>query len=488
MGSSSLLSAASRNALKNAPLRKKAEAAVTKGIFPALGVGAVVGGFKRLTAGAATPAEAAETPAAPEVDTGLPSLGGEAELLPGETPGLSPEEEVRKGIEDAIGNLEAGVGTKSDADAVANGEQSILDKSVADAMAALEAAYGGPEEVAAGAAAGDPILLQQLAGIDADYRAGLLQIQANYAGALSQVAGYQAQADALMKDVAAQQMAGFEAAAGGLEAMSPGVGLTGSQAAAAGVSDTALGGAGITGAALSRGLAGAASVQAAADRLRLGTDLAGQLATGRLTQADLEAGLSRAAAGEKAAARTESAQREAEARALAKQQKREDAIRIAELKYQAALDKQAEAVRKEENEAARKQRIAELKMNAELDLAMKIASMTPEERAAYKNSTAGKKSFKAPTWYGKRDSRDPNTPVTITGSVAPATVGSVQRAQDMLDAQLQQPEAQDPTTALAVWADFYNKIGPDAVAIYAATGRPASAGAMVKQLFNTPKK
>jgi hypothetical protein len=265
--------------------------------------------------------------------------------------------------------------------------------------------------------------------------------------------------------------------------------MTGAQAAAAGVSDTALGGAGITGAALSRGLAGAASVQAAADRLRLGTDLSGQLATGRLTQADLEAGLARAAVGEKAVARTESAKRESAARELAKQQKREDAVRIAELKYQAAIDKQTEATRKAENDASRKDRIAELKMNAEINLAMKIAGMTPAERAAYKGSTAGSKNFIAPSWYGKRDSRDPSKGLPIeVPSQTNVTVATVARAHDQLDYQLQQPEAQDPTTAFGVWTDFFDKAGPDARAIYAATGRPQSAGEMTKQIFSTPKK
>jgi hypothetical protein len=446
--------------------------------------------FSKLQSDEAT---AQEPVVIPEVDAGLPSLGGigEAELLPGETPGLSPEQELKKELDDSFRRLEQGIGTKQDADNLATGQQSILDKSAADAMAALEAAYGGSAEVAAGAAAGDPILLQQLAGIDADYQAGMLQIQANYAGALGQVAGYQAQADALMKDVAAAQMAGFEAAAGGLEAMSPGVGLTGAQAAAAGVSDTALGGAGITGAALSRGLAGAASVQAAADRLRLGTDLSGQLATGRLTQADLESGLSRAAAGEKASARTESAQREAEARALAKQQKREDAIRIAELKYQAALDKQAEAVRKEENEAARKQRIAELKFNAEQDLAMKVAAMTPAERAAYKNSTASKKNFKVPTWYGKNKGGDASETIPVPGTEAKvATVGDVNVALDLLNSAMQDPAATDPTTAYKYWNEFFFNVPKDVRAIYRATNRPDSAGVIYKQLFgsSTPAK
>ena len=166
----------------------------------------------------------------------------------------------------------------------------------------------------------------------------------------------------------------------------------------------------------------------------------------------------------------------------------EGAIRAAELKYQAALDAKAAEERKEEREADRKARIAELKANAEIDLAMKLASMTPAERAAYKGSAAGSKTFKVPTWYGKRDSRDSATPINVAGSTVPVTVGSAARVQDLMDAQLQQPEAQDPTTALAVWADFYNKIGPEALAIYKATGRPDSASAMVKQIFGTPKK
>ena len=488
-----LVSAVGRNEIKNLPTKTAKVSAVAKAALPAaLGGYIAKEGFQGLTTPPAAAAEADTTTVTPPVEeTVLPPIGGTV-LEEGAVGGPSAEQEVLDAINTAIGRLESGAGTKNDADTVASGETAILDKSVSDALAALEAAYGGSAAVAEAVTAGDPILLQQLASIDADYQAGLLQIKGAYAGALAQVEGYQTQADALLKEVAAEQMAGFEAAAGGLEAMSPGTGLTGSQAAAAGVSDTALGGAGITGAALARGIAGAASAQAAADRLRLGTDLGGQLATGRLTQADLEAGLSRAALGEKAAARTEAAKREADARALAKEQKRADAIRIAELKYQAALDKQAEATRKEENEAARKQRIAELKMNAELDLAMKVAAMTPAERAAYKASAAGSKKFTAPSWYGKRDPRNANEPLdgkTKDADGVPYTVGQAQRAQDLLDAQLQQPEAQDPATAYAVWTDFFDKAG-EANKIYTATGRPASAGAMVKQLFggSTPKK
>lgn len=485
-----LLSAPGRAQIKNLPGKlPKARAIAAGTVLPAIGA---------TTAGLAaksifTPPAAAEAEAAlpEELVTGpsvLAPLGGEAVVTPGLEAGITAEQQVQDIIDSAIGKLESGQGTVDDANTVASGQKSVLDNAADQAMAALEQAYGGTDAVNTAVAAGDPILLQQLAGIDADYKAGMLQIQANYAGALGQVEGYQAQADALLKDVAAKQMAGFEAAAGGLEAMSPGVGLTGPQAAAAGVSDTALGGAGITGAALARGLAGAASSQAAADRLRLGTDLAGQLATGRLAQADLETALSRAALGEKAAARTESAQRESEARTLAAQQKRADAIRISELKYQAALDKQAEAVRKAENEAARKQRIAELKMNAELDLAKSIANMTPEELAAFRGSAANK-GVKTPSWYGKPIVGDINQAVKVPGhSLGTATIGDIQNANDVLDAALQDPKAMDPTLAFKYWAGVYDKYDKDTIALLTKGGRPNSASAMVKTLFSTPAK
>ena len=490
-GKNSLLNADTRAAFRNASALGKAKTLATKAALPVFGAYQVKSGAKDMfTGGAKAPtAPAAEALAPTTQEPVLPPLGGGADTTT--DAGLSAEQETRNAIEAAISNLETGNGTKEDADTVAAGQTSVLEQAVTDAMAGLEAAYGGAAGIDSALAAGDPILAQQLAGIDADYQAGMMQIQANYAGALGQVAGYQAQADALMRDVAAQQMAGFEAAAGGLEGMVPSTGVAADQAAAAGVSNTALGGAGITGAALARGLAGAASAQAAADRLRVGTDLQGQLATGRLTQADLASGLARAAAGEKAAARAESAKRDAEARAAERAQKRADAQRLAELKYQAALDKQASADKKAQAEEDRKQRIAELKMNAELDLAMKIAGMTAEERAAYKGSTAGSKKFTVPSWYGKADTRDASTPVKVAGYTGgQITVGEVQNMTDLLDSYMQDPRATNPSTSFSYWADKYAALDPDALAILRSTKRPASASAMYKSLFGgaTPTK
>jgi hypothetical protein len=278
--------------------------------------------------------------------------------------------------------------------------------------------------------------------------------------------------------------ASFEAAAGGLEGMSPSSGMSAAQANAAGVSDTALGGAGVTGAALARGLSGAAQAASIADQFALGTSLGDQLASGRMTQADVQAALSREALGAKGEARTASAQRQYEDRVRKQAQAREDRQRVADIKYQRALDKESQKIRKQEIADDRKYKVAETKASIERDLALKVAGMTPAERADYLGKTSSKK-MKVPGWVGNRDPRSGDTLVDIKlPSQTKATVTMVNQALDIMDAQLQNADARNKDKALTFWSKFFTEtVGPDAIAIYEAKGRPSTASAMVKSLF-----
>lgn len=450
------------------------------------GLNALTDTYKRLTGGIPAAAEDlgdVTEDTTQQLDPGL--------FLPGyaEEPGLegeSPSDIVDKIIDDALGRIDAGIGTEDDANTIAQGESAQLEDAVDAALKELEDAMGGPDAVEAGIAGGDPILMQQLAAIEADYQAGQAAINANYEAALSRVSGYQTQSNQLLTDAAAAMGANFEAAAGGLEGISPGTGMTADQAAAAGISDTALGGAGVTGAALARGLSGATQAEALADKFALGTAMSDQLASGALSQADLQAALAREAMGAKGEARTASAVRESEARKLKQQQDREDRIRIAELKLQRTMDKEAERTRKQERAEDQRNRKAELRMNAELDLAMKVAGMTPEERADYLGSKAGGAKITPPSWLGKRDTQAGDKLIDVKGAVGPVTVDDVNMAADLMDVQLKSASARNRETAQEHWTTFYETIkseNPNYIAIYRKLGRPTTAGAMVAQLF-----
>ena len=103
---------------------------------------------------------------------------------------------------------------------------------------------------------------------------------------MAQIQGYQTQASGLLSDVAKAQAADFERASGGLQAMQAPTGMSVEEASAIGLSPESVGGGGITGAALARGLGASSASQLAAEQVNLGTTLGDQLATGAMDQAD----------------------------------------------------------------------------------------------------------------------------------------------------------------------------------------------------------
>ena len=409
-------------------------------------------------------------------------IGGDG----GSYPAGSDAALVESIVQDALGKLQSGNGTKEDADVIAEAGSNELDNSVDNALQGLIDAYGSPEAIEDGVAQQDPLLLQQLAGIEADYQAGLAQIKEGYAAALQLVGGYQNEANALLADSTKNMAASFEAASMGMQGMGMSSGIpeyTALEGGISGISDTALGGAGITGAALGRGMSGAAQAQGLVQQLELGTTLGGQRAEGALSQADLEAALAREALGAKTGARTDSAERLSAERLAREEQARLDSQRIAEFKYNRALQLEEVARNEQATEEERRQAILELQAQAQIDLANKVVGMSAEERRAFLGQTGT--AAGTPSWYGTRIQGPANSGIkgllSSDGTKVPITVNTANRALDMLDAALQDTEARGPK-ALTYWSNFYNTIGPDAIKIYGSVGRPDTATKMVQQL------
>jgi hypothetical protein len=463
------------------------------------GLGATIGGIAGLLNQPSTTETTVPTTEVPPTlgQPELPGVGGigdggtgggnQIPYTPGDgfTPG-SDAALIEQMVDDAINNLVSGQGTKEDADTIADAGTNEVNQNVNDALNKLINAYGGEDAVQQGVEQQDPLLLMQLAGIEADYQAGLAQIKESYAAALELVGGYQDQANMLLADATKNLAASYEAAAMGMQGMGMSSGIpeyTALEGNLAGISDTALGGAGITGAALARGMSGAAQAQGLVDQLELGTTLGGQLAEGRLSQADLEAALAREALGARTEARTVSAERQAAERLAREEQARQDAQARAALEYERALQLEERALNAQEQERARQDAIAQLRLQAELDMANRIAGMTPQERRAFLGQTGT--GTRTPSWYGTRFQGTGTSTIkglsleTPAGNI-PVTVDQANVALDNLDAAIQQ-SLQDPTTLQLYWAEWYN-LNQDSIPTLRAAGRPTTATAMIREL------
>jgi hypothetical protein len=437
--------------------------------------GAAIGLPQLLGGGQTAPAEAVTPIVEEQVVT-------PEEMFPGYAPeegmdGPSPEEEYLAVLEDAIDQM------TEEADSAASSDAAAVESKADQALAEIIAMYGGEENTSAAAAAGDPILLQQLAAIEADYQAGMTQISNNYGAALTQINGYTQQANTLYNDLASKQAAAFESTAGALESGGIPLGLTAGEAAMSGVSDTALGGAGITGAALTRMLGEAGQAGIRADQGGIGIDLGTAAAEARLGQADLQAALGRDYLGAKSDARTAAAERAAAEREAQK----ERALQAALLKYEREVQKEQEAADKSERDAERRRQIAQWNAQTQMDLAEMVANMTAEEYARWKGSSAGKGGgFKAPSWYGKTLKGDPNQVVGgLKLSTLPATVQSVNDVLDIVYATMSSESARNPATALVTWQKLYESLDSDTKKILASRGIPTTATGMYKELFKS---
>jgi hypothetical protein len=284
---------------------------------------------------------------------------------PGATPGGATApvttrlEEIQRIQEQGLAELEASL-AQEDAD---------LDKARSEAIAAAiaAAAPAGPADLST-----DPLLAAELQSIDQQYQASKQQIANDYTAALSTVGQYQAQSDQLMRDLAAQQLAGIQTAAG--QAMAPVGGLTPEQAGELGVSQTALGGAGVTGAVNLGALGGVGAAQLAAERVAAAGTLGEQLATGRLQQAAQEAALARSVAEAQRGVRRVAAERAV----AAAQQTRQARMEQTNLALADIEARRGEAV-------SRRTAIAEAKRQNNRDLVDMLSRMSNEEYNAMRS-------------------------------------------------------------------------------------------------------
>jgi hypothetical protein len=317
--------------------------------------------------------------------------------------------------------------------------------------------------------AADPLLQQELAAINQQYTSAKQNIQDNYAAALNQVQGYQTQADQMMQELAAAQLAGIETAAGQAMAPAPGTGLSAEEAAAAGLSQTAVGGAGTTGAALLGGMGGVTSAQLAAQRVAAGSLLAEQLASGRLDQAAVETALEQALVDAERGARVTAAERQAREREVRRQQN----IEAADMRLRAAESRRAET-------ASKREAIAAARLQNNQRLADRIAGMSAEE---YRRFVGGDVTTVSPAWAKSRISPPAKGTGESTGVVPGFPAASVDDANTVL--QLFETEMgnilatnQDRATAInsiARWIiDVTNTYGVDARAVLRAAGHPVT--------------
>lgn len=202
---------------------------------------------------------------------------------------------INKAYQDRIANRKP----IEDIDISANAEIQKLNTNLQSQLDNLIKAYGSKREVQKAVQQEDPILLQELASIDAQYNLSLNDIQSSYTNALADAQRTQQLTDELLSKTTQQMTGGFEQIAGGLQGG---------------------GGADVSTAALLRGLSGAGAAGAAARQFETGVDLLGNIAGGRLAQARSESDLALSKASSKSQAQRGSAVRQAELRERIRQE------------------------------------------------------------------------------------------------------------------------------------------------------------------------
>ncbi len=234
--------------------------------------------------------------------------------LPTRTQGLSNEELTRQylaGLQDTTPDTVSSLNEMARSrmagrtpieaiDISANEEIKKLNANLEQSLQGLINAYGSRREVQKAVQEQDPILLQELAAIDAQYNLALNDIQSNYSSALASAERNQQQANELLSQTTSQMLGGFENIAGGLQ----GIG----------------GGVNISTAALARGLSGAAGAEAGARQFETGVDLLGDIAGARMAQARSQSDLAMMRAASQSQAQRSSAVREAERRERIRQE------------------------------------------------------------------------------------------------------------------------------------------------------------------------
>ena len=202
---------------------------------------------------------------------------------------------INKAYQDRIANRKP----IEDIDISANAEIQKLNTTLQSQLDNLIKAYGSKREVQKAVQQEDPILLQELASIDAQYNLSLNDIQSSYTNALADAQRTQQLTDELLSKTTQQMTGGFEQIAGGLQGG---------------------GGADVSTAALLRGLSGAGAAGAAARQFETGVDLLGNIAGGRMSQARSESDLALSRASSKSESQRGSAVRQANLREKIRQE------------------------------------------------------------------------------------------------------------------------------------------------------------------------
>ena len=202
---------------------------------------------------------------------------------------------INKAYQDRIANRKP----IEDIDISANAEIQKLNTTLQSQLDNLVKAYGSKREVQKAVQQEDPILLQELASIDAQYNLALNDIQSSYTNALADAQRTQQLTDELLSKTTQQMTGGFEQIAGGLQGG---------------------GGADVSTAALLRGLSGASATGAGARQFETGVDLLGNIAGGRMSQARSESDLALSRASSKSQAQRGSAVRQADLREQIRQE------------------------------------------------------------------------------------------------------------------------------------------------------------------------
>jgi hypothetical protein len=202
---------------------------------------------------------------------------------------------INKAYQDRIANRKP----IEDIDISANAEIQKLNTTLQSQLDNLVKAYGSKREVQKAVQQEDPILLQELASIDAQYNLSLNDIQSSYTNALADAQRTQQLTDELLSKTTQQMTGGFEQIAGGLQGG---------------------GGADVSTAALLRGLSGASATGAGARQFETGVDLLGNIVGGRLAQARSESDLALSRASSRSQAQRGSAVRQADLRERIRQE------------------------------------------------------------------------------------------------------------------------------------------------------------------------
>lgn len=353
--------------------------------------------------------------------------------------------------------------------------------------------YGDINKMYDSLVTGDPALEANLASIENQYKSSSAIISNAYDVATKQITGSTEAFSNQMKSAGEAQMAANALAAGGLSATVAPTGLTGEQANAAGISDTAVGGAAITGSALVSALGGVGQSQQIADQLQLGSQSTDSLQQVALDKAYAQTVLEQNKLDAVTTAQLNDIKTRAEQKKTATIYKANNLTNLADKVY---ATKAAQA-------AAKKQQavdIAKIKADAASTKAKYLLAMSKDEYQAFTGIKANSNLNPNPSFVvakplvGKdakgKITKDPSAVIDVSyvnknGDPVKLTVAQANTIIASVNASLQDPQALSPDTALKYWTIFYkeNQSTPGFIDVLNKMKYPVSPQAMVNALY-----